>query len=91
MEWKFENINEMKQFAGSLSKHLQLQGEDAIANEISYFERSSYTTSSEYLGEFRIILRKVLSSGILIPADEFYQPVDHAIKAIDKAFSPRKK
>jgi hypothetical protein len=51
----------------------------------SGFSYNSYTTSSEYLGEFRILLEDLIRENIL-SEDKIKIEVNAAIEAINKAF-----
>jgi hypothetical protein len=85
MKWTFNDLQEMKQFALHLSNELNLHGEVNLANEVKYFSKNTYTTSSEYLGEFRIVLIRVLNldNKILLGLKD---SIRDAIASIDKAF-----
>jgi len=90
LSWNFNDLNQMKQFATALSDHLRQLGEPDLADEVGKFDRNTFTTTTEYLGEFRIVLRQVLLLKTLLSPDKYRTGVVQAIDAIDKAFSPRR-
>jgi hypothetical protein len=55
----------MKEFAKYLSGELIKLGFNERAKMIDEFSYNSYTTSSEYLGEFRILLEGLIKENIL--------------------------
>ena len=89
MEWKFNELNDLKNFAKFLSSELSKQGEEGLASEISCFEYNAYTTSSEYLGEFKLALGKVLIKSPATGNEDVRNDIILAIKAIDKAWKNR--
>lgn len=85
MSFKFSNLNDMKEFAKYLSNELDKLGYKDEAKRINEFSYNSYTTSSEYLGEFRFLLEELKKYDILKNANMLLE-ADRAIKAINKAF-----
>lgn len=85
MNFKFNNLNDMKEFAKYLSKELENFGDKDNSKMVNQFSYNSYTTSSEYLGEFRILLEDLKKQKVLEDENIRLQ-VDAAIKAINKAF-----
>jgi hypothetical protein len=85
MKWKFNDLQEVKQFALHLSYELNSRGEENLAKEVKYFSKNTYTTSSEYLGEFRIVLKSLLNldNKILLGLED---SIRDAVASIDKAF-----
>lgn len=66
MEWKFEKPQDIKKFADHISCELMKQSKNEFALEINQFCSTAFTTSSEFLGEFMIIMKKVLSQKDII-------------------------
>ncbi|MCA1066122.1 hypothetical protein QTG56_25455 (plasmid) [Rossellomorea sp. AcN35-11] len=83
-KWEFKSMEDLKKFAGVLSEELLLQDEADISRDVSYFTRNTFTTSSEYLGEFRILLEEVIKDIKL--NSSLVKTVKKAIKSIDKGF-----
>lgn len=75
----------MKEFAKYLSKELENFGHKDKSKMVNEFSYNSYTTSSEYLGEFRILLEDLKKQNVL-DDDNIKLEVDAAIRAINKAF-----
>lgn len=85
MDFEFNNLNDMKEFAKYLSKKLESFGYKDKSKMVNEFSYNSYTTSSEYLGEFRILLEDLKKQNVL-KDENIKLGVDSAIKAINKAF-----
>jgi hypothetical protein len=84
---EFNSLQDIKKFAELVYNELIRNNEEKLALEVSAFFYNSYTTPSEYLGEFRIILRKVLEEGNTFLNNETKESILKAIKTIDKAFN----
>lgn len=82
--WGFTGLQRAKEFATYLSERLSDLGEDGYSNAVQKFSYSSYTTPTEYLGEFRSILKTIINSVSLDEATRSY--IQEAIAAIDRAF-----
>jgi hypothetical protein len=82
---KYNSLNDMKEFANLLSDELNKIGQNELADEIKHFSYNTYTTSSEYLGEFMFVLERIQ---IEINSPYFTQKenVKDAIKEIKRAF-----
>ena len=74
----------MKEFATYLSRELEEMGYKDKSKMVNEFSYNSYTTSSEYLGEFRILLEDLKKENIF--NNKVKTEVDFAIKVINKAF-----
>jgi hypothetical protein len=83
---EFNDLQDMKEFAQYISDELMEKNRNNLALEVGEFSYNSFTTSSEYLGEFRIILKKVLSKVDIILNKETIENISKAIKEIDRAF-----
>jgi hypothetical protein len=84
---QFNDIQDMKNFVEYLSSEMKSLGKSIWVDELKFFLTNTYTTSSEYLGELRIVLNRLLIEigGELLP--ELQNNIRLAIKAINKAFS----
>jgi hypothetical protein len=69
----FISLQEIKEFAKSISAELMVNHEENLALEVNEFSYNSFTTPSEYLGEFRILLKKVLMEENICLKDETKQ------------------
>jgi pyoverdine/dityrosine biosynthesis protein Dit1 len=85
VNFKFEDLNDIKKFAKYLSEELERLGYNDMARMISEFSYNSYTTSSEYLGEFRFLLNDLIKQDILKDNDIKIE-VENAIRTINRAF-----
>ena len=83
---EFCGLQDMKQFAKLISTELEQNNRADLALETSGFSYNSYTTSSEYLGEFRLVLKKILKEKDFTLDNKIRQSIYKAIAAIDKAF-----
>ncbi len=89
MEWKFENPQDIKKFADHMSSELMKRNKHELASEINQFCSTPFTTSSEFLGEFRIIMKKVLSQKEIIFDKGTKNGILKSIETINKAFGNR--
>lgn len=89
MIWNFEELQDMKEFAKYLSLELSIGGFKDLATEVDMYSYNSYTTSSEYFGEFRIVLKKVFIEvdSILEKNTGIKNNILCAIEFINKAFN----
>jgi hypothetical protein len=85
MTWIFNNLQTMKQFAHYLSNELKSIGELHWADEVNSFSYNSFPSSSEYLGELRIVLKQMMNEIQNLP-DHLKQEIRTAIESINKAF-----
>jgi len=81
---KIDNNNDLKIFARELSSVLLRIGEKELANELAKWDEDFFTTSSEFLGELNLILKKIV---VVNRLDERTKTnVEDCIRAIDAAF-----
>ena len=85
MSLQFNQLSDMKEFAKYLSGELIKLGYNDRAKMVDEFSYNSYTTSSEYLGEFRLLLEDLIKENILTE-DKIKLEIAIAVKAINKAF-----
>ena len=85
---QLNSLDDMKQFAGHLAELLDQSGYKDKAEMVNDFFYNSFTTSSEYLGEFRIVLNRLIQSDI-IAESAIISEIKTAIQAIDRAFGQR--
>lgn len=85
MKFEFNSLNDMKEFAKRLSNDLSINGYENKSKMVNEFSSNSYTTSSEYLGELRLVLKDLRKQNVLLN-DNLKLEVDAAIEAINKAF-----
>ena len=85
MIWKFESLNEMKDFANSLGEELKKLKLLILANEVLEFKVNYYTTSTEYLGEFRLALNNVILNADNQLSKEWLDNIKKGISAINKS------
>jgi hypothetical protein len=57
----FDSLDDMKEFAKLLYEELMKISQVELAEEIKFFSYNTYTTSSEYLGELKFVLERILS------------------------------
>ncbi|MDD4049354.1 MAG: hypothetical protein PHI90_11200 [Clostridia bacterium] len=86
MNWKFESLKEMKEFAKSLGEELKNSGLQELSNKVLEFKSNYYTTSSEYLGEFRIVLNEIILCSKDKLSNKWVESIIKGIEAINKAF-----
>ena len=86
MSLQFNKLDDMKEFAEYLAGELIKLGYDDKAKMVYEFSYNSYTTSSEYLGEFKILLEDLIKEN-MFHKDKIKSEISIAVKAINKAFS----
>lgn len=79
MIWKYSTLKDMKEFAVFLGEELERCGLKKLSNEVNEFKLNYYITYSEYLGEFRIVLKKVISNSKDKLSNEWIDKIDLAI------------
>jgi len=80
----FQNKDDLKRFAKRLKDKLESIGENSLANQLHEWDEEFFTTTSELLGEMRLILEKTQH---LRSLDEVTKrEVKDCIAAINKAF-----
>ena len=80
----FNNNEEIKEFALNLVEILEKIGEKSHANELKAWSGDFFTTSSEFLGELKLILERI--STVKLLDDITRKNVNECIKVINKAF-----
>lgn len=55
----FNNNDDLKRFAKILTKKMENIGEDVLAKELINWNNDFFTTSSEFLGELKLILERI--------------------------------
>ncbi|MFW5995807.1 MAG: hypothetical protein ACOCQB_00935 [Halanaerobiaceae bacterium] len=86
MNFEFDDLEDMKEFAYVLSNKLKELGNNEISRKIKQFSYNSFTTSTEYLGEFKLLLERVKKLNIL-SGNEIKFEIDKAIKIIERALN----
>lgn len=86
MNWQFTDLQNMKDFASHLAKELNSIGENNWSKEIDFYSTNTYTTQTEYLGEFRIALKQLLQEKEPLLKKDLVADIKLAIEAINKAF-----
>lgn len=89
MEWRFEKLQDIKKFADHISSELMKQGKTELASEINQFCSTAFTTSSEFLGVFRMLMKKVLLQKEILFDKETENGILKSIETISKAFGNR--
>lgn len=86
IKWNFQEPKSFKDLSSYLNSELSNLVNTNYLNELNDWANTSYTTSSEYLGELRIILNKILNDSNVILPIEVKNSIQLAISAINKAF-----
>ena len=81
---RFDNNDDLKHFSKVLSEKLLLIGELSLTRELKRWDEGCFTTSSEFLGEFKLILKRVKQVDALDIATN--RDVERCITTINKAF-----
>lgn len=82
----FSNNDDLKKFVAILIQELELHGEKSLANELRAWQSDSFTTSSEFLGELKLILQKIDTSCIKGLKGTIQQQINECIISINKVF-----
>lgn len=80
----FNNNDEIKEFALDLVEILGKIGEKSHAYELKAWSEEFFTTSSEFLGELKLILERI--SNVKLLDDITRKNVNECIRVINKAF-----
>ncbi len=59
-----KNNHELREFAIKIYEELKLSNENKLSNELNSWSENTYTSSSEFLGDLMLILKKVLQISI---------------------------
>jgi len=86
MTREFKSLKEMKEFPKYLSEELKNHGMLELSKDVLEIKSNYYTTSSEYLGEFRLGLNKVLLKSNANLSNDFVGNINKAIESINKEF-----
>lgn len=84
-DWEFNELSDLKRFAKYLSEEFEFQGKQDLANQIKQFERIWSYPATEYLGEYRILLNKIISDFDDLDTKLIYN-IKKAISSLNKAF-----
>lgn len=82
----FNNNDEIKDYVKELKKKLVSIGENEFLDELVNWEDTFFTSSSEFLGELRIVLEKIQAHNIPSLEGNAQKQIRSCIKAINKAF-----
>ena len=82
---KFNNNDDLKKFALSLSKSLEEIGECVLAKELGKWNNEFFTTSTEFLGELKLILLKINDLQVLDGTTK--NDLKECIRTIEKALA----
>jgi hypothetical protein len=82
---KFKTLDDMKELANLLSFELMKIDQIDLAEEIISFSYNTFTTSSEYLGELRFVLERILCE-VNNPNFTQTDTIKDAVIEINKAF-----
>ena len=85
MDYKFNSLNEIEKFAANLRDYLTVLGNIKEAEIIHGFTYNIQTTSSEYLGELRIVLNNLAKSHT-IKNKKYTMQIENLILQINEAF-----
>ena len=80
---KFDNNDDLKNFALNLSKGLERKGECVLAKELEGWSTEFFTTATEFLGELKLILMRIKDLQVLDQATK--NDVKECIRTIEKA------
>lgn len=83
---QFDKLDDMKELAKYLAGVLIKLGYNDRAKIVYEFSYNSYTTSTEYLGEFKILLEDLIKENVF-HEDKIKAEISVAVKAINKAFN----
>ena len=90
MIWRFSSPKELKDFIEELARELTKLKQYEISNELSKIVNSSYTTSSEQLGDLRLSLMKVKKEICARLDKEMQKDIHKTIISIGKTFGMQK-
>lgn len=80
----FKSQADVKVFGKTLQERLLSMGEASLANELREWDGGFFTTSSEFLGEMKLILEKI---SVLKSLDDVTKKnVQGCLSAINQAF-----
>lgn len=82
----FSNNEDIMKFIAILVDNLELIDEKSLITELEAWQSISFTTSSEFLGELRLILQKINARCRKRLKITIQQQIDECINSINKAF-----
>lgn len=82
----FSNNDEIKNFVKELKQKLISIGETKLSDELMNWEDTFFTSSSEFLGELKIVLEQIEARNIPSLKGKTQKQIESCIKAINKAF-----
>lgn len=82
----FNNNDDIKNFVKELNQKLIAVGESNLSRELINWENTAFTTTSEFLGELKIILEQIKTKNIPSLKGKTQKNIDSCIKTINKAF-----
>lgn len=85
-KWSFQDPKSFQKLSSYLISELNTLGNAEYSIELNDWANTAYTTSSEYLGELRIILNKISNDSSIKLSMEAKSVVELAISTINKAF-----
>lgn len=80
----FNNNEDLRKFARTLAQKMEAIDETVLADELKNWDGEFFTTSSEFLGELKIILEKIKALKTI--DDAIMRDVKECITSINKAF-----
>lgn len=89
MYGEFHTIIDLKQFARDLAEELDAHGVKALADEVREFQTNYFSSSSEYIGGFRIVLNLVLGTMAGKLPKKTIEKIQNSIEFISQEFQQR--
>lgn len=85
--FKFETINQFKEFAEILSIALSDYQLADHSSEVAEYKKNCFGSTSEYCGEFRIVLRKIKKEHSEVLDKSILANIESAVEVINTMFS----
>lgn len=86
---EFHTIIDLKQFARDLAEELDSHGVKELADKVREFQTNYFSSSSEYIGEFRIVLNLVLGTMAGKLPRKSIEKIQNSIEFISQEFQQR--
>lgn len=86
-KYEFENINQFKEFAEMLSKDLAEHQLLDCALEVAEYKKNCFGSTSEYCGEFGIVLREIINKHSKALDKSILTNIERAVQVINTMFS----
>ena len=86
---EFHTIIDLKQFARDLAEELDSHGVKELADEVRVFQTNYFSSSSEYMGEFRIVLNLVSGTMAGKLPKKTIEMIQNSIEFISHEFQQR--